>query len=212
VIEHFLMRFRLRLLFLASVLLTGVMGWPEPPLWLQWTALLLLVITAINTLRHKKLFLSLVLILGLTNLVMLALEQMTGLPPNLSHGLGLFVFYLAMVASLFHRVIHERPVTGELIYGLLAFYLQLALAFAMAYQIINGLVPEAFWSASGALNLDDFVYYSLVTLTTVGYGDIHALAPAARLLAGAEAMAGVMFIAIAVARSLMLISDGEEEV
>ena len=32
------------------------------------------------------------------------------------------VFYLAMVASLFHRVIHERPVTGELIYGLLALY------------------------------------------------------------------------------------------
>lgn len=210
--EHLLLRFRLRLLFAASVLLTGVMGWPQPPLWLQWTALLLLVITAINTLRHKRLFLSLVLILGLTNLLLLALEQLLGLPANLSRGLGLFVFYLAMVASLFHRVIHERPVTGELIYGLLAFYLQLALAFAMAYQMVNGLVPEAFWSARGALELHDFVYYSLVTLTTVGYGDIHALAPAARLLAGAEAVAGVMFIAIAVARSLMLMSDREEDI
>ena len=211
-IEHFLLRFRLRLLFGASVLLTAVMGWPAPPLWLQWMALLLLVITAINTLRHKKLFFSLVLILGLSNLLLLALEQLIGLPDNLSHSLGLFVFYLAMVASLFHRVIHERPVTGELIYGLLAFYLQLALAFAMAYQIINGLVPEAFWNERGALHLDDFVYYSLVTLTTVGYGDIHALAPGARLLAGAEAVAGVMFIAIAVARSLMLISDREEDI
>lgn len=209
--ENLLVRFRLRILFLSSVLLTGVMGWPEPPPWLQWAALLLLVVTAINTLRHKRMFLSLILILGLTNLL-LALDQLIGLPSNLSNGLGLFVFYLAMVASLFHRVIHERPVTGELIYGLLVFYLQLALAFAMAYQIVNVLVPEAFWSASGALQLDDFVYYSLVTLTTVGYGDIHALAPAARLLAGAEAMAGVMFIAIAVARSLMLISDREEDI
>ena len=50
------------------------------------------------------------------------------------------------------------------------------------------------------------------TAATVGYGDIHALAPAARLLAGAEAVAGVMFIAIAVARSLMLMSDRGEEV
>jgi hypothetical protein len=212
VIEYLLLRFRLRLLFAASVLLTGVMGWPQPPLWLQWTALLLLVLSAINTLRHKRLFLSLVLILGLSNLLLLALAQWGGLPPPLRNGMGLFVFYLAMVASLFHRVIHERPVTGELIYGLLAFYLQLALAFAMAYQMVNGLVPEAFWSARGALPLHDFVYYSLVTLTTVGYGDIHALAPAARLLAGAEAVAGVMFIAIAVARSLMLISDREEDI
>ncbi|MBX9763544.1 MAG: potassium channel family protein, partial [Pseudomonadaceae bacterium] len=184
-----------------------VMGWPNPPLWLQWTSLLLVVATAINTLRHKRMFLGLVLILGFTNMALLGLEQLVELPANLTNGIGLFVFYLAMVASLFHRVTHERPVTGELIYGLLAFYLLLALAFAMAYQMVNSLVVDAFWSSHGNLQLDDFVYYSLVTLTTVGYGDIHALAPAARLLAGAEAVAGVMFIAIAVARSLMLIND-----
>lgn len=142
-LEHFLLHYRLRLLFFASVLLTGVMGWPQPALWLEWTALLLLVMAGINTLRHSRL---------------------------------------------------------------------LALAFAMAYQVVNGFVPEAFWNARGELHLDDFVYYSLVTLTTVGYGDIHAQAPAARLLAGAEAVAGVMFIAIAVARSLMLMNDRDEEV
>lgn len=206
-LEHFLLLFRLRLLFAASVLLVMVMGWPHPPLWLQWTALLLVVVTAINTLRHKRIFLSLVLVLGFTNMALLGVEQLVKLPANLTNGIGLFVFYLAMVASLFHRVTHERPVTSELIYGLLAFYLLLALAFAMAYQMINSLIADAFWSNQGALQLHDFVYYSLVTLTTVGYGDIHALAPAARLLAGAEAVAGVMFIAIAVARSLMLIND-----
>ncbi|WP_397380464.1 ion channel [Pseudomonas sp.] len=206
-LENFLLLFRLRLLFAASVLVVMVMGWPNPPLWLQWTSLLLVVATAINTLRHKRMFLGLVLILGFTNMALLGIEQLYELPANLTNGIGLFVFYLAMVASLFHRVTHERPVTGELIYGLLAFYLLLALAFAMAYQMVNTLVVDAFWSSHGNLQLDDFVYYSLVTLTTVGYGDIHALAPAARLLAAAEAVAGVMFIAIAVARSLMLIND-----
>lgn len=211
-LKNFLLLFRLRLLFAASVLIVMVMGWPNPPLWLQWTALLLVVVTAINTLRHKRLFLSLVLILGFTNLALLGIALVAELPTELTNGIALFVFYLAMVASLFHRVTHERPVTGELIYGLLAFYLLLALAFAMAYQMVNSLVVDAFWSNHGALQLDDFVYYSLVTLTTVGYGDIHALAPAARLLAGAEAVAGVMFIAIAVARSLMLMSDRDTEV
>ena len=110
----------------------------------------------------------------------------------------------------FNRVIHERPVTGELIYGLLALYLLLALAYAMAYQLINSLQPDAFRSLHGPLQINDFVYYSLVTLTTLGYGDIHALAPAARLLSVSEAVAGVMFIAIAVARSLMLINDRDD--
>jgi hypothetical protein len=212
VLNGFLLHYRLRLLFFASVLLTCVMGWPKLGLWPEWTALLLLVLAGINTLRHKRLVMSILLLLGLTNLLLLALEKLVNLPAPLSDGLGLMVFYLAMVASLFHRVIHERPVTGELIYGLLALYLQLAMAFAMAYQVVNGFVPEAFWNARGALHLHDFVYYSLVTLTTVGYGDIHALAPAARLLAGAEAVAGVMFIAIAVARSLMLMNDSDEDI
>ena len=93
---------------------------------------------------------------------------------------------------------------------MLALYLLLALAYAMAYQLINSLQPDAFRSLHGPLQINDFVYYSLVTLTTLGYGDIHALAPAARLLSVSEAVAGVMFIAIAVARSLMLINDRDD--
>ncbi|HBO4244734.1 ion channel [Klebsiella pneumoniae] len=49
-----------------------------------------------------------------------------------------------------------------------------------------------------------------MTLTTVGYGDIQAINPLARLLAGSEGVIGVLFIALAVARSLTLMSDSEE--
>ena len=184
-----LLRYRLRLLFAASVLLTAVLGWPKPALWLAWGSLLLVL---------------------LASLALLLLERVLQWHPLFGQGVGMMVFYLAMVASLFNRVIHERPVTGELIYGLLALYLLLALTYAMAYQLINSLQPDAFRSLHGPLQINDFVYYSLVTLTTLGYGDIHALAPAARLLSVSEAVAGVMFIAIAVARSLMLINDRDD--
>lgn len=184
-----LLRYRLRLLFAASVQLTAVLGWPKPALWLAWGSLLLVL---------------------LASLALLLLERVLQWHPLFGQGVGMMVFYLAMVASLFNRVIHERPVTGELIYGLLALYLLLALAYAMAYQLINSLQPDAFRSLHGPLQINDFVYYSLVTLTTLGYGDIHALAPAARLLSVSEAVAGVMFIAIAVARSLMLINDRDD--
>ena len=205
-----LLRYRLRLLFAASVLLTAVLGWPKPALWLAWGSLLLGLLASLNTLRHKRTLRGLIGLLGLASLALLVLERVLQWHPLFGQGVGMMVFYLAMVASLFNRVIHERPVTGELIYGLLALYLLLALAYAMAYQLINSLQPDAFRSLHGPLQINDFVYYSLVTLTTLGYGDIHALAPAARLLSVSEAVAGVMFIAIAVARSLMLINDRDD--
>lgn len=208
-LNELLLRFRFRLLLLASVLLTLVMGWPEPPWWLEWGCLCGLVLAGINTLRHRRLFQQLALWVGAVNLLLLALDQLVSLPQALSDGLGLIAFYLLLCATLFRRVTRERPVTRELLYGLVALYLQLGLAFAFAFQVVGGLVPGAFNSAE-KLQLDDFVYYSLATLTTVGYGDIHAIAPAARLLAGAEAVMGVMFIALLVARSLALMHEEEE--
>ncbi|MCM2320836.1 Ion channel [compost metagenome] len=205
-----LLRYRFRLLLVASVLLTLVMGWPAPPLWLEWGCLLGLVLAGINTLRHKRLFQQLALWIGGVNLLLLGLDQLIVLPQALSDGLGLIAFYLLLCATLFHRVTGERPVTKELLYGLCALYLQLGMAFAFAFQVVSGLVPGAFNSVDKLL-LDDFVYYSLATLTTVGYGDIHAIAPAARLLAGAEAVMGVMFIALLVARSLALMHEEDEE-
>ncbi|MNN02938.1 voltage-gated potassium channel [compost metagenome] len=208
--NEILLRYRFRLLLVASGLLTLVMGWPAPPLWLEWGCLLGLVLAGINTLRHKRLFQQLALLIGGINLLLLGLDQLIELPQALSDGLGLIVFYLLLCATLFHRVTGERPVTKELLYGLCALYLQLGLAFAFAYQVVSGLVPGAFNSPDKLL-LDDFVYYSLATLTTVGYGDIHAIAPAARLLAVAEAVMGVMFIALLVARSLALMHEEEDE-
>ncbi|WP_205587344.1 potassium channel family protein, partial [Pseudomonas aeruginosa] len=134
----------------------------------------------------------------------------SSLPPGLLRGLSLILLYLTLFAALFRRVTQERPVTHELLYGLCALYLQMALAFALAYYMVEQMQPASFIASHGALGLDTFVYYSLVTLTTVGYGDIQAINPLARLLAGSEGVIGVLFIALAVARSLTLMSDSEE--
>lgn len=206
--NELLLRYRFRLLLLASVLLTAVMGWPRPPLWLEWGSLLCLMLAGINTLRHKRAFRHLALTVGLVNLLLLGLDRFVVLPRALSDGLGLIAFYLLLCAALFRRVTSERPVTTELLYGLCALYLQLGLAFSFAFRVVSGLVPGAF-NGVDAEQLDAFVYYSLATLTTVGYGDIHAIAPAARLLAGGEAVIGVMFIALLVARSLALMHERE---
>ncbi len=204
-----LLHYRFRLLLLATLLQTLIMGWPQPPGWLEWGGLLLLVLASLNTLRHKRLFKQLALLVGGLNLALLALGELVHLPQALASGLMLILFYLLLCGTLFRRVSSERPVTRELLFGLCALYLQIALAFAQAYHLLNGLLPGAFIASNidTSLQQDDFMYYSLVTLTTVGYGDIHAIAPLARLLAGMEAVVGVMFIALAVARTLALLQD-----
>src|SRR5690606_24316785 len=116
---------------------------------LAWGSLLLVLLASLNTLRHKRTLRGLIGLLGLASLALLLLERVLQWHPLFGQGVGMMVFYLAMVASLFNRVIHERPVTGELVYGLLALSLSLALADAMAHQLITTLQPGAFRSPHG---------------------------------------------------------------
>ncbi len=208
--SRFLLRYRFRLLFACSVFLTAILGWPQPPKWLELGALLLLVLAGINTLWHRQVFLRLVGFIGAVNLLLLAFGNWLALPAPITNGLALILLYLALFIALFRRVTQERPVTSELLYGLIALYLQIALAFAFGYQVIGGFWPDAFHAGQGPLQLDDFIYFSLTTLTTLGYGDIHAIGPAARLLAVSEAVVGVLFIALTVARSLSLLNDKDD--
>jgi voltage-gated potassium channel Kch len=71
---------------------------------------------------------------------------------------------------------------------------------AAAYAFIGEVFPQAFSVASGTALADNpvsrYVYFSFVTLTTVGYGDITAVHPLARTLVIAEALTGQLFPAI----------------
>jgi len=72
------------------------------------------------------------------------------------------------------------------------------------YSLLNAIQPGSFAEAGVTLvdrvHGSKFLYFSLATLTTLGYGDIVAVRPAARMLAALEAAAGVLYIAITVAR------------
>jgi len=106
------------------------------------------------------------------------------------------------------QVFREGPITGHRIQGAVAVYLLLGLTWAFAYMLIDIVWPDAFAvpaAAGRASALGDdhrwrFVYFSFVTLTTVGYGDITAVHPVARALVILEALTGQLFPAILLAR------------
>jgi len=103
-------------------------------------------------------------------------------------------------AIVLKRVFEAGPVTRHRIHGAVCAYLLFGLMWAAAYAFIGEVFPQAFNVASGAGLADTpvsrFVYFSFVTLTTVGYGDITAVHPLARTLAIAEALTGQLFPAI----------------
>lgn len=121
-----------------------------------------------------------------------------------------------MLASIvFVQVYRPGPITHHRIQGALAGYLLIALMFASAYIWIDLRYPGAF-SGGSTLPLERdprasrLAYFSLTTLTTVGYGDVVPVHPFARSLAMLEALVGQIFPAILLARLVSLqISERE---
>jgi hypothetical protein len=107
-------------------------------------------------------------------------------------------------------VLRPGSVSRHRIEGAVAAYLLLGLAWAGAYEWVARSLPGAFAGVS-AVGGRQWVYYSLVTLTTMGYGDITPVAPVARSLAVAEALTGQLYVAILISRLVALELQGRQK-
>jgi hypothetical protein len=116
-------------------------------------------------------------------------------------GLIVVVVTLACFAAIvLKRVFEAGPVTAHRVHGAVCAYLLFGLTWAAAYAFLAQVLPNPF---SVVLEMGDaraaiapFVYFSFVTLTTVGYGDIAAVHPLARTLVMMEALIGQLYPAI----------------
>jgi hypothetical protein len=131
--------------------------------------------------------------------------------PGLIVGDTLFTLFSlsALVYVVFLQVSREGPVTAHRIRGAIALYLLIAMLFAFLYSLAEELAPGAFnmpggWSQAASSSGEAFYYFSIVTLTTVGFGDITAVHPLVRSLVMLEALIGQLFPAILLARLVTL--------
>ena len=123
--------------------------------------------------------------------------------------------FLALVAIsgvlVLRTVLRAKTVAAEEIYAAVSFYLLLGLGWATAYAFLDwlDLSPAAFSrdviprQAVGSYEggqLGELLYYSYITLTTVGYGDIVPTHPITRNLAAFEALTGQLYLAVLLAR------------
>jgi len=116
------------------------------------------------------------------------------------------VYYVYTTVAIIRQIFRKRNVDADTIISAISAYLMIGLSFAVAFMLVHFGTPGALVesTADGLVVWHDIFYFSFVTLTTLGYGDISPATPGTRSLATMEAVCGVMYMSILIAR---LVSD-----
>jgi hypothetical protein len=114
---------------------------------------------------------------------------------------------LATVAPIVvvRRLVHHDRASGQTLLGAVSAYLLIALAFCFAFLTVDRYDSQPFFGTDEPTT--SFMYFSLVTITTLGYGDLAATEPIGRLLATIEAVIGQVYLVTFVAMIVGLIVE-----
>ncbi len=136
--------------------------------------------------------------------------------PHLFHpaiALGMAAaFLILIIVNLLRFVLRTPRVNGEVLCASISAYLLLGLLWSLAYRMVVSFHPGAFaFNATQDQSMQGYnaFYFSFVTLSTVGYGDITPVSSVARMLAVMESMTGTLYVAVLIARLVALYSTTE---
>jgi hypothetical protein len=115
-------------------------------------------------------------------------------------------FLLWVLVVVLREVFRPRTSEVDAVVGALCGFLLILMTFMRVHGLVEALRPDSyrmdgqpFSGRSDAMMLANFQYFSTITLTTVGFGDIVPVTPAARLVTGLEAMVGQLYLAVVIA-------------
>lgn len=113
----------------------------------------------------------------------------------------LALFFGLTVVGLFSYLKNAHSVSGAQLYTAVSIYLLLGMQWFALYMTMDAINPGAFLRNNMTIiqRQSDLLYFSLVTLSTIGYGDVVPINGEARMLAALEGVTGVLYVAITVA-------------
>lgn len=106
----------------------------------------------------------------------------------------MFALVLAAPIVILNRILRHDTVSLETILGAICIYVLMAIAFAGIYGWVNEVEPAGFFAQKIVPQNVDFLYFSFVTITTVGYGDLTAASDLGRAMAVTEALLGQFYL------------------
>jgi len=149
--------------------------------------------------ENKRLFI-ITLFLAVPTLGSRWMIQFFGFPPGLIVWVHIVMalFLILIAGTILCYVLRDDAVTAEKISAAICVYILIGLTWVFLFSVTYRLQPTSFRIENAELS--DFVYYSFITLSTLGYGDITPLSPPARALSYVEAITGQLYLAVLVAR------------
>jgi hypothetical protein len=116
----------------------------------------------------------------------------------------MFLLVLAAPVVILARIVRHRVVGFETVLGAICVYVLLGIAFAGIFAGINDIDNGRFFVQTHIPTFIDFLYFSFVVLTTLGFGDLTPKADVARVVVTFEALIGQVFLVTLVARLVAL--------
>jgi hypothetical protein len=110
------------------------------------------------------------------------------------------VLYLLAPFSIVRHIAYRRSVDQETMLGALATYLFIGMAFAFLYRLLGAVQASTFFGSEGDGTLSQTLFFSFVTLTTTGYGNLVPAGNPGQSLAVLEALLGQLFLVTAVGK------------
>jgi hypothetical protein len=137
------------------------------------------------------------------------------IPPAVFLVAGLILIAF-VVGNLLRFVLRAPSVNTEVLCASISAYLMLGLMWTIAYWLVDQLTPGgafSFNTNTGTRSMNGFngFYFSFITLSTVGFGDITPVSRIARWLAAMEAMTGLLYVAVLIARLVSLYSSPKSD-
>jgi Ion channel len=177
----------------------------------------LVLIAAVFAVANRKRSLVIALVLAIPAITARWINQFR---PDLVHPAVFLVCALVLlvfvIGHLLHFILCAPVVNVEVLCASIAAYLMLGLMWTVAYWLVDQLTPGGAFSFNterGVHSMNGFTgfYFSFITLSTVGYGDITPVSQAARWLAAMEAMTGLLYVAVLIARLVSLYSSAKSD-
>ena len=165
------------------------------------------LLAAVNAVSDNRRIQFIALALAILAILLMWANAADPSTPGRVAGLLLFVaLNTATIGLVLRRIVLAPTVTSEIFCAGIALYLLIGVTWALIYIVMDTIDPGAFEILSPTLEKgwSEFLYFSFATLTTLGYGDISPDAPFVRTWAVMEAVIGVLYIAILVARLVSL--------
>ena len=179
----------------------------------------LIILSGVLTTFTQRWVRFLAVVLAVAGLTLTWLEEIrpaVSLLNTLTSGLSLIYLGL-LLAVLIVQVFQAGTVTGQRIRGAVVVYLLMGAMWGLLYHVVAMTIPHAFRFPE-ALAVGDpqalrrlLTYFSFITLTTTGFGDITPTHPISRTLAMFEALTGQLYLVITMARLVSLAVLGQKD-